>query len=80
MVIGDMPDLSFSQHRDLNLMERDERDSDIPADPLDEEQEARIMEMLERMNPEDRAWASEELIYGEPTEMEMRGPGIGIAS
>jgi len=80
MVIGSMPDLPLSQHRDLNLVGRDEVYSGMPADPLDEEQEARIREMLERMNPEDRAWASEELIYGEPTEMEMRGPGIGIAS
>ncbi|KAF7902322.1 hypothetical protein EAF00_002225 [Botryotinia globosa] len=36
---------------------------------MEEEAEARIREMLERMNPEDRAWASEQLIYGQADEL-----------
>ncbi|KAF7856997.1 hypothetical protein EAF04_009757 [Stromatinia cepivora] len=36
---------------------------------MEEEAEARIREMLERMNPEDRARASEQLIYGQADEL-----------
>ncbi|KAI9648679.1 hypothetical protein NHQ30_003317 [Ciborinia camelliae] len=36
---------------------------------MEEEAELRIREMLERMNPEDRAWASEQLIYGQADEL-----------
>lgn len=36
---------------------------------MEEEAEIRIREMLERMNPEDRAWASEQLIYGQADEL-----------
>ncbi|ESZ93655.1 hypothetical protein SBOR_5960 [Sclerotinia borealis F-4128] len=36
---------------------------------MEEEAEAHIREMLERMNPEDRAWACEQLIYGQADEL-----------
>ncbi|QSZ37675.1 hypothetical protein DSL72_008774 [Monilinia vaccinii-corymbosi] len=36
---------------------------------MEEEAEVRIREMLERMNPVDRAWASEQLIYGQADEL-----------
>ncbi|PQE03247.1 hypothetical protein CJF30_00005728 [Rutstroemia sp. NJR-2017a BBW] len=44
---------------------------------MEEEAEARIRAMLERMNPEDRAWASEQLIYGQTDE--LRAANIGQA-
>lgn len=56
-----MPFRSFPlSHRDTEKMSQAR---------MEEEAEARIREMLERMNPEDRAWASEQLIYGQVDEL-----------
>lgn len=71
-VMEDIPDFP-GPYRNIPLSRKDTEK--MSQARMEEEAEARIRAMLERMNPEDRAWASEQLIYGQADE--LRDKNIG---